>query len=94
MTSRQNAPCRYIEFEFCLSDRPKCWQDCSRRFMLRLTCSLDPSLADTYSAFSAEGLEAKLQSGHYRQFFSNNGMCHVLLVSLITWNMNSENSEN
>ena len=64
--------------------------------MLRLTCSLDPSLTHTHSAFSAEGLGAKLQSGHFGVFFffSNNGMCHILLVSLITWNMNSENSEN
>ena len=50
--------------------------------MLRLSCSLDPFLTHTYSAFPAEGLGAKLQSGNYRQFFINNGMCHVLLASL------------
>ena len=61
--------------------------------MLRLTCSLEPSLTHTHSAFSAEGLGAKLQSG---QFFLATMECamHILLVSLITWNMNSENSEN
>ena len=62
--------------------------------MLRLTCSLDPSLTHIYSAFPAEGLEEKLKSGHHRHFFNNNGMCHVLLVSLVTWISNCKNSEN
>ena len=88
MTSRQNAPCRYIEFEFWLADRPFVLSSTllaglQLKFMLRLSCSVDPSLTHTYSAFPAEGLGTKLKSCHHRQFFFNqqrNVPCTVALT--------------